>query len=137
MPCLNIGNPIERARGSGGVDRDLTPARAPKRELSRHGTAVLNMKPEYRQVVAWEQKPDLYGGDGCDEVRPRWYGYADGDKEGGFDDRIEFLPELFPPGTLIKVLIPCCPECGQDVDLCRSDDGCEFDWDHWRDCQYS
>lgn len=92
---------------------------------------------EFRQVIYWEQKPDVYAGEKCDEVRPRFWGYADGDMDGGFDDKIELMPDRFPAGTKIIVQVPCCPDCDQDADMCKSDDSCDFDWDGWVQNEYS
>jgi hypothetical protein len=43
----------------------------------------------------------------------------------------------FPPGTKIQILEPCCPKCGQIPELCRGDDGCDFNWDEWVLGKYS
>jgi hypothetical protein len=95
------------------------------------------MALDYVQIIAWEQKPDLYSGDNCDQTRPRWHGYAEGDKEGGFDETIELTPDRFPPGTIVKVLVPACPDCGLDMQSCSENDTCDFDWDQWIQSRYS
>lgn len=97
----------------------------------------MTSKPEFREVAWWEQKPDLYAGENCDEVRPRWYGYAEGDKEGGFDEEIVLLPDRFPPGTRVVVSMPLCPQCGQIQELCQPEAECGFDWVAWRDSRFS
>lgn len=95
------------------------------------------MSTNYQAIILAEMKPDLYDGDKCDEVRPRWWAYADGDMEGDFTEVMSFDAKSFPPGTKITVSVPCCPMCGQQVELCSTDDSCYFDWDNWRDDKYS
>lgn len=92
---------------------------------------------ERTQVIWWEMKPDMYAGESCDEMQPRWYGYADGDKEGGFDQEIVLRPDRFPPGTTVVVSIPCCPECEMDAESCKAVGHCEFNWDEWVESEYS
>lgn len=100
----------------------------------------------YHAVMTAELRPDVYAGDGCDEVRARWEGYCDGDKEGGeIDGDIKLDPTMFPPGTKVTVEAPCCPECGApaEVKWSMQDNGglivadhvadceCGFDWHAW------
>jgi len=91
----------------------------------------------YREIMWAEMSPDLYDGDKCDEICPRWYVYAEGDMDGDYEEKLlELSPKNFPPGTKITISLPCCPKCGEDVEECRIDDDCDFDWDLWRDNEY-
>lgn len=92
---------------------------------------------KYRQTMWAEMKPDLYAGDSCDEVRPLFEGFADGDMDSDVSETIEFSAKHFPAGTKILVLEPECPKCHQVPELCRGDDCCDFDWDMVRDNSYS
>lgn len=92
---------------------------------------------EYRQTMRAEMEPDVYGGENCDEVRPRWNAYAEGDMDADYSDSITIDAKHYPPGTKISVLEPCCPKCGQIPEFCRASDGCDFDWDAWVLDEYS
>lgn len=113
-----------------------------------------NSPPEifYHAVMTAEMHPDMYAGDNCDQVRPRWEGYCDGDKEGGeFDGPIILDPTYFPPGTKVTVEVPICPECGEPADVSwslgeggtQSPGGhvenceCGFDWRVWTENEFS
>ena len=84
-----------------------------------------------------EMKPDLYGGVNCDEIHPRFEIFCDGDMSSDYTNSIDFDASTFPPGTKILVELPCCPKCGMDVELCETDESCDFDWQEWRDDCYS
>jgi hypothetical protein len=92
---------------------------------------------EYQAIMWAERKTDCYDGETCDQLRPYWNAYADGDKQ---DDDvtgcIELDPKHFPPGTKITVSVPVCPECHLQVELCEGSD-CEFDWKEWEINEYS
>ena len=93
---------------------------------------------EYQEIMWAEAKPDVYDGENCDQIRPLWEAYADGDMDSDtFDHSIELCCKTFPPGTKVVISVPCCPECGQQVEMCRTDEGCEFDWDEWVQNEYS
>jgi hypothetical protein len=100
------------------------------------------------ETMRAEMKPDLYGGKDCDQLVPRWDTYADGDKDSGMTrEPLALEPRCFPPGTIVSVKEPCCPDCGET----RSpifpipDQGpmyagpcdCGFDWDTWVADNYS
>jgi len=69
---------------------------------------------ELRETMWAEMKPDVYSGDSCEQHRPNWYSYADGDKQGGDDgNELSLNAEAFPPGTKIVVSEPVCPSCGE------------------------
>ena len=102
------------------------------------------------RATMWaEMKPDCYGGEKCDEIVPRWKGYAEGDKDSDTLDVIELAARTFPPGTKVVVREPTCPDCGElrspifdpsnekrhgtFADKCD----CGFDWDTWVRDQYS
>jgi hypothetical protein len=95
-----------------------------------------------------DMEPDCYGGNTGDQIRPRWNTYADGDKEGGYEDLLTLDPATFPPGTKLVISIPGCPNCGEPwfPDPIRYEAGgplyhgkcdCGFDWDAWVLEQYS
>ena len=92
----------------------------------------------FRTIQQARMEPDLYAGNLCDEIRPRWI--ADVEKEGPteIDGNIELDPSAYPPGTRILIQVPECPDCGIDAEF-ATDGKCEcgFDWNAWRDGQYS
>lgn len=84
-----------------------------------------------------ERKTDCYDGEGCDELKPQWSTYCEGDKSGEtFDEPLSLDPSQFPPGTKITVSIPVCPKCELNVELCKGSD-CSFDWKDWELSEYS
>lgn len=90
------------------------------------------------ELKMWaEQSPDIYAGENYDQVHHRFECSSEGDRESEFLDIVTLDASAFPPGTTIEVKLPCCPDCGQDVELCLSDDTCDFDWDAWRNDVYS
>jgi hypothetical protein len=91
-------------------------------------------KLDYHQIMWAEQKPDFYAGPTCDQQKPGWDCYAEGDmdSESGLEV-IELAARTFPPGTKIVVSVPICPECSEQVELCD----CGFDWESWARDQYS
>ncbi|MET4160540.1 hypothetical protein ABIE61_000354 [Marinobacterium sp. MBR-111] len=92
---------------------------------------------EYHQTMWAEMSPDVYSGENCDQVRPRWNAHADGDMDSDYIEALTIDAKHFPPGTKIQILEPCCPKCGQIPELCRGDDGCDFNWDEWVLGKYS
>lgn len=95
-----------------------------------------------RREVAWaEHRPDLYGGDECDELVPGWHCYADGDKDS--EDGVETLElaaATFPPGSKVVISEPVCPSCGDyrprgiesaGEPAFKAQCDCGFDWDAW------
>lgn len=101
-----------------------------------------------RQSMRAEMKPDMYGGPEFDQMEPRWWTYAEGDKEGGFEhEPLTLDAKMFPPGTIISVEEPVCPKCEESrepnykdgeylpgfVPKCR----CGFDWETWTGNEYS
>jgi len=91
----------------------------------------------YKTFITSEMNPDVYAGDNCDQIRPRWWSYADGDMDGDFINTLEFNCKDFPPGTRVILSLPCCPQCGQDSEMCSEYEGCDFDWKNWTDEEYS
>ena len=89
------------------------------------------MTIEYRKTMWAEMSPDVYGGETCDQMHPRWIGFAEGDRDSDYSDRIEFDAKNFPAGTKVIVLEPECPKCHQVSSLCQSDETCDFDWNRW------
>lgn len=93
---------------------------------------------KYRETMWAEMKPDIYGGDSCDQHIPAWECHAEGDMdaERGLSD-IEFSAKHFPAGTKVVVTFPCCPDCGLDAGFAQ--DGtceCGFDWKAWTEERY-
>lgn len=98
----------------------------------------VNRVKEYERVLTAEVSPDVYGGDQCNQVLPRWEAYADGDMQGEtFTEPLELIASMYPAGTRVMVEQPCCPDCHQIAEMCAVDDGCSFDWDYWIECEYS
>ena len=91
-----------------------------------------------------QQAPDVYAGKSCEGIAPRWIGSAEGDKDGpgevGTDGVISLSARTFPPGTIVEVREPMCPQCGEvPHDAGDLPDGhggwfthwkcgCDFDW---------
>ncbi len=92
---------------------------------------------DYRQTMWAEMSPDLYDGENCDQLLPRWHGFAEGDRDSDYLETLEFAAKHFPPGTKVLVLEPECPKCQQIPEFCRGDDACDFDWDAWTADRYS
>lgn len=88
----------------------------------------------YREIMRAEQSPDMYAGENCDEMRSRWVGSADGDKDGDGEIGPEIVLDAgtFPPGTRVRVEMPECPQCRTPRELCD----CGFDWASW-DARYA
>lgn len=93
---------------------------------------------KYRTVAWAEMKPDCYGGFECDEIVPMWDSYWDGDMDSDHStDPLILDCTRFPAGTKVTIEMPCCPECGQDVEMCKLDESCSFDWEQWTLDRYS
>lgn len=105
-------------------------------------------KRKLHETMRAEMKPDVYAGKTCDQVEPRWWCYADGDKDGDWEhEPLTLDARLFPPGTKISIEEPICPKCDETrspilptpkvgptfAPKCR----CGFDWDQWTLEQYS
>lgn len=102
----------------------------------------------YRAVMWAEMKPDCYGGETCDQIEPRWYTYADGDKQGDYErEPITLDARTFPPGTKVTIQEPTCPSCGETWapnhpipktgPMYSGKCDCGFDWDAWVLQEYS
>lgn len=100
----------------------------------------------FRGTMRAELKPDCYGGETCDQIVHRWWCYCDGDKEGDYEHGpLQLVANFFPPGTVVSVQEPTCPDCGEVrqpsgppgqiswADNCR----CGFDWKSWTLGKYS
>ncbi len=95
-------------------------------------------KIQHTQIMRAERTAYVYGGESCEEHEPRWDIYAEGDRDNVVDKSPIILKcELFPPGTIVTVEVPVCPECGLDAELCRSNEDCDFDWKQWAEDRYS
>lgn len=95
-----------------------------------------------RDTMTATMDPDMYDGPECDQMRPRWRCYADGDKDSVHQEEpLTLDAKLFPPGTRVTVEEPVCPSCDETrepnykdgkylpgfVAKCR----CGFDWEAW------
>ena len=89
----------------------------------------------------FEMKPDLYGGDNCDEIIPQWECSTDGDIGSDIEkEPLIFKAKNFPPGTKIIVSQPVCPKCGDLYEDCivrTQPYHCDFDWKQWFKNKYS
>lgn len=93
------------------------------------------------ETMRAEMQPDTCGGESCEEIAPRWFTYAEGDKDGDFAAEFGLEAKHFPPGTSISVQEPCCPNCEEGRAPTYDDAGlfggfashcdCGFDWDTW------
>ncbi len=92
----------------------------------------------YKTIMWAEMKPDVYSGDNCDKIAdPRFECFCDGDMSSEHIETITLAASSFPPGTKVLVELPCCPLCEQEVEMCESDDNCDFDWVEWCHNEYS
>lgn len=93
---------------------------------------------EYREIMWAEMKPDIYGGDSCDQHVAAWECHAEGDMdaEHGLKE-IGLSAATFPPGTKIAISVPCCPDCGLNADFAQKGKcECGFDWKAWTEERY-
>ena len=86
------------------------------------------------EIMRAEQTPDVLG-DGA-----RWVGGGEGDKDGPSDvgETVQLAASTFPPGTVISVLVPVCPDCDHSADHAfdvgtgvMSKCACGHDWPLW------
>lgn len=95
-------------------------------------------KLEYKEIMWAEMSPDMYSGPNCDELKPRWHGFCEGDMDSEYyEEPLQLCATTFKPGTKVIVLEPCCPKCGQIASLCEDYEPCDFNWDEWVACEYS
>lgn len=90
------------------------------------------------EIMRAERRVDCYAGETCDQHRPVWRAYCDGDRDSS--DSAEDLVldcKTLPAGAIVTVSIPVCPECGMDVENCQLTDDCGFDWKAWAEEQYA
>lgn len=82
------------------------------------------------QIMEAELAVDVYEGPNCDQHRPYWKGWGEGDKcsPSELPDPLQMLSSTFRPGTRVFVYEPVCPRCTQIRELCEGDEGCDFDW---------
>jgi hypothetical protein len=95
------------------------------------------MSTDYRKTMWAEMSPDMYDGDTCDQVRPRWHEFCGGDVDLDYSDTLKLAAKNFPPGTMMLILEPECPKCHQIPEICHGDECCDFDWDSWVADRYS
>ena len=100
----------------------------------------LKVKWETSDAVSVEMSPDVYGGENCDEVVPRW---AITGRSGSPDheDTIEMDAKHFPPGTMVEVSEPICPVCDHPARYKDTDGIClgckKWNWNEWMQDRYS
>jgi hypothetical protein len=93
------------------------------------------MSKDFVEVARMENKPDVYSGKECDEVGDhRWYINDIGDEhEGTFQEKPLIIdPKQFPPGTVVTIEVPQCPDCLMSAEVCD----CGFDWKEWTRDKY-
>jgi hypothetical protein len=108
-------------------------------------------KPDYHAIMTAEVKVDCYAGKDCDQQRKFFSVCCDGEEEDSLNDKklVINLADL-PPGALITVNYPCCPDCGLPrEDKMRNRRGaykiighaakcsCGFDWLNWVEAEYA
>lgn len=93
--------------------------------------------------------PDVYGGESCDQIVPRWETESAGGKgDKDWVDVLELDARHFPPGTIVTIQEPECPECGTRRDVSVNPESlgeviieakcdCGFDWEAWTQGEYS
>ena len=94
------------------------------------------MTIERTEIERTEQHPDVYDGPDCNGRRPRWISDTrSGETEVGTNGVVSLDCRTFPPGTVIMISVPDCPDCGTQVE--DPEDGkvpdcdCGFDWEKW------
>lgn len=105
---------------------------------------------EYAEIAWAEMKPYVYGGEQCDQIIPKWYGWFDGDMDGDYSDSFDLDAKGFPPGTKITISVPVCPNCQEKSDHSMFNNfpkegtnfqelkcDCGFDWTNWTYDEYS
>lgn len=93
------------------------------------------MNLNYREIMSAVNKPDVYAGENCDEIKAaEWFGSGEGDKDGddGISDELILNVNFFPFGTKISVSVPECPDCGETQETCN----CGFDWKNWLENEF-
>jgi len=110
------------------------------------------MNFDEQEIMRAEVKPDVYGGNSCDQVIKQFEIYSEGDMDSETtDEDIVISLSALPPGARVSVTYPCCPECGEvrEDDFETVEGGamkivghkskcqCGFDWDNWVLEQYS
>lgn len=102
----------------------------------------------YRAVQWAKQSPDVYAGETCDQVKARWVVGAEGDMDGPepLGPLLELRAETFPPGTVVVVREPVCPDCGEPRHMASLPTepvafqvkcDCGFDWEDWTIGEFS
>jgi len=105
----------------------------------------------YHTIMWSELKLDVYCGKKCDESRPQWETFCEGDMDSDTStEDIRLTVDYFPPGTKVLVKIPQCPDCTlpRMTNATRDGDGkltvlheskceCGFNWVSWEQDKYS
>lgn len=102
-----------------------------------------------RRETMWaHHDPDVYAGPKCDQIAPRWRVSAVGTDSDYQYRPLKLSAALFPPGTVVTISEPLCPDCGElrepvfkptvsnhagFAPKCR----CGFNWDEWVRNTYS
>ena len=91
------------------------------------------VRMDYREISRAEMSPDTYDGLDGGVRRPRWLVSARGERGDAEVPAVRLQPDHFPPGTVVTVCVPLCPDCKAEADLCD----CGFDWRLWAEERYS
>ena len=87
------------------------------------------------------QAPDVYAGEACDQHAAQWVGSADGDKDGDgpIGETLNLAAVTFPPGTVVTVAEPECPQCNIIPSWVgdRWECECDLDWRAFAEDQFS
>jgi len=95
-------------------------------------------------IESWAvMKPDVYAGESCEGIEPRWMLQHEKEGEEPVED-ITLLPAHFPPGTRITISVPVCPDCSTPADFSHDFKTgvtgkceCGFDWEAWTLSEFS
>lgn len=102
-----------------------------------------------RDVMWATMEPDCYHGKDCNKILPRWNAYADGDKQGDYENKLTLDSRDFPPGSKVVISVPVCPNCEFSADYAVYNNypkktdfqnlkcECGFDWTDWTYNEYS
>lgn len=106
-----------------------------------------------RETMRARHAPDVYVGPNCDRHESRWMGSAEGDMDGdgpvGREGTLMLSARTFPPGTVVTVSMPECPNChetphdmgdlpdGKGGWFTKWKCGCDFDWHEWASEEFS
>ena len=100
-------------------------------------------------IMRAEVKVDCYSGETCDKHRKYFNIFCDGDMQDDDSSEKKLIIKLaeLPPGAVVTVSYPCCPECGipredkfsSSMKIIGHKDKCDcgFDWVNWTEAEYA